>query len=174
MLCIVGFDLLEGPPFLAPYECRLPSSFFFELFFTWWCVAGIGRTFANPLLEVGDDLGIKLRAVFRHLKVFVLLLQSLKEERAFWIAWFDGVTAIAAGLPARTGVEDETGFLLRGGAVALVTLLREDGANARLEEVELLRRRGCIGFATEGQRGEEAKKNDFFHARSLRVIVSAA
>jgi hypothetical protein len=50
--------------------------------------------------------------------------------------------------------------LLGGGAVALVALLREDGADAGLEEVELLRCWWGLGFAAEGQRGKERREDE--------------
>jgi hypothetical protein len=101
----------------------------------------------------------------------VLVLEGLEEEGVFRIAGLDGIAGVAAGLPAGSGVEKEAAFVLRGGAVALVTFLREDGTDVGLEEVELLRCWGGEGMAAKDRR---ERKEEFFHARSLRVMVSAA
>ena len=52
--------------------------------------------------------------------------------------------------------------MLGGGAMAFVAFLGEDGADAGLEEFELLR-----GGGGQLADGEEAKKEEAVHARSL-------
>ena len=59
--------------------------------------------------------------------------------------------------------------MLGGGAVAFVAFLGEDGADAGLEEFELLR--GSGGQVAEG---DEEGKEEAFHARSRWVMVWTA
>jgi hypothetical protein len=147
-------DRLEGPPLLAAFENGLPVGFFGDLLFRRRRVAWIGGTIANPLLEVGDDLVIELRAGLGHLEIFVLVLDRLNQQRGGGITGLDDIAGFAAGLPTGAGVEHETAFLLRGGAVALVALLREDRADLRLEELDLLRRWSGEELAAEEQKAE--------------------
>jgi hypothetical protein len=59
---------------------------------------------------------------------------SLEEEGIFGITGDDGGAGIAAGLPTDAGVEGEVGLALFGvGGMALVTMLREKGADVGFE-----------------------------------------
>jgi hypothetical protein len=120
------------------------------------------------------------------------VLERLKQERVLGISRLDGIARVTTGLPARTRIQDEATFVFRGSAVAFVALLREDGADAGLKELELLRRWGSKERArnkhadrTSKFDHEVAKLNESgtnlkvrltvrLHAWSLGLMVSAA
>lgn len=85
----------------------------------------------------------------------MLVAEGLEKEGVLWIAGLDGITGVAACLQAGAGVEQQAAFSLGGGAVAFVALLREDGTDAGLEEVELLRSRRGEEMAERNKKGRK-------------------
>ena len=168
---VEGGEGLEGPPLFAALEYSGPVGFFGELFFGRWVIAGVGGTGGDPLFEVGEDVGVEFGAVFGHFEIGVFVADGLEEERCGGVAGDEGRAGVAAGLPAGARVEEEAAFLLGGGAMAFVAFLSEDGADAGLEEFELL---GCRGGDERAERNEKGRKKNAFHARSLWVMVWAA
>src|SRR6185295_19038547 len=104
----------------------------------WRLVARIERALRDPGLEVADRGGVELGAVARHLEFRILVLDRLEQPAFGGLARDDGGAVAAALEQACAGVEREAALLLGRRRVARITLLREDGADARLEELAVV------------------------------------
>lgn len=122
-----GDEWLEGPELAAFFEVDFGSGGF-EV-----SVTGVGGSHADPGFEFCDR-GIGKTVFGRHFEVAIGVGDSLEEEGIFGITGDDGGAGIAAGLPTDAGVEGEVGLALFGvGGMALVTMLREKGADVGFE-----------------------------------------
>jgi hypothetical protein len=147
-----GAHRLEAPPFHAlggDLGPRAREGFLCRL------IARVRRAEGDPFLEIRDHRWFELRALGGHLEVVLLVLDRAEQQALGGFAGDDHRAALAALLPAGARVEAEAALLLLR-AVALVTMLGEDGADALFKKLRLLRReRGKRGSAGDEQREAE-------------------
>jgi hypothetical protein len=100
--------------------------------------ARIGSAAADPFGEIGDLTFGELLVLGRHLQILVLVADGLDEERFIGLAGHKGGPGVAAGEGGLAGVEEEPAAdPIRLLAVAGVTLVGEDGADAGFEELQV-------------------------------------
>ena len=100
--------------------------------------AGIGGAAADPLGEVGDLRVSEFFALGGHLELVVFVTDRGEEEATRRLAGDEGRAGVAAGKEGGGGVEEETALDAVGiVAVALVTMLDQDGADLVFEKLEV-------------------------------------
>ncbi len=98
----------------------------------------IGGSQFHPAHEVGN-LPLGKPAVLGHFQIVVRLADGPHQEAFLGLARHDRRPRVAAAEQGRARVEPQVGPLLFG-AVAFLALLDQDGADAGLEEAQLVRR----------------------------------
>ena len=116
-------------------------------------IARIGGAHFDPALEIGDDGGLQFRAGLRHREIVVGVAHRLKEQAGGGIAADEGGAGVAAVEEGLAVVEGEAGFAFPAGAMALVAILGEDGADFGFEKFE-------VGGGQRGAGGGEEYADD--------------
>jgi hypothetical protein len=125
-------------------------------------IARVGRAHVHPGHEIGDDVVVEFRAVFRHLEIGVFVPDRLDEETFGRVSGNDGGAGIAALFDRAAPVQLQAALGLFPG-VAFVAFRNEHGADLALEKLRL------FGSGRAGRDRAHAQRESDGHWQGAKV-----